>query len=57
MAKSYGLGDLVEEILDPFARALGLKNCAGCKKRKEALNRLGKKKPCATCGDTRPKKR
>lgn len=53
--KSYGLGDLVEEILDPFAKALGLKNCAGCRKRKEALNKLGRK--CRTCGDTRPRKR
>lgn len=35
-----GLGDAVEVVAKPVARALGIVDCGGCAKRKEALNRL-----------------
>jgi hypothetical protein len=35
-APSRGLGDTIAKV----TRALGIKECGGCKKRKEALNRL-----------------
>lgn len=38
--RSFGLGDAVEILARPFARALGLKDCEGCKKRKALLNRV-----------------
>lgn len=38
--KSFGLGDAVEILARPIARALGIKDCEGCRKRKERLNRV-----------------
>ncbi len=37
--KGYGLGDIVSQITKQF----GIKECDGCERRKEMLNRLGKK--------------
>ena len=38
--RSFGLGDAVEILARPFAKALGIKDCEGCKKRKALLNRV-----------------
>jgi len=39
--RTFGLGDLVAVVAKPVARALGRKaDCAPCKKRQEALNRI-----------------
>jgi hypothetical protein len=38
--KKFGLGDAVAVVARPFARVLGRTNCAPCKKRQEALNRM-----------------
>ncbi len=38
--RSFGLGDAVEILAKPIARALGLKDCNGCKKRKAKLNKV-----------------
>lgn len=45
-AKKEGLGDKVEKVAKPIAKAIdyiagtNIQNCGGCKKRKEALNKL-----------------
>lgn len=36
---SKGLGDTVEKLLKPIAKALKLENCSPCKRRKERLNK------------------
>jgi hypothetical protein len=36
----FGLGDAVELVARPIARALGIKDCGGCAKRKARLNRV-----------------
>ena len=33
-----GLGDVVETVAKPIAKALGIKDCAPCQRRKELLN-------------------
>jgi len=38
--RSFGLGDAVEIMAKPIARALGIRRCSGCEKRKETLNRV-----------------
>lgn len=38
--KKFGLGDAVEVIARPFARVFGKTDCAPCKRRQEALNRV-----------------
>lgn len=37
--KSKGLGDTVEKLLKPIAKALKLENCSPCKRRKNRLNK------------------
>jgi len=39
----FGLGDAVEVLARPVARALGLTNCGGCKDRQRRLNDLGER--------------
>jgi hypothetical protein len=49
------MGKLLGDIVGDFAKALGFKECAGCKRRREKLNnahrrvRGGKKPACAEC--------
>ena len=44
--RKTGLGDAIEKIAQPIASVLDatlgtdIKNCGGCKKRKEALNKM-----------------
>ncbi len=38
--KIFGLGDAVAAVASPVAKALGIKDCAPCRKRQEKLNRL-----------------
>lgn len=38
--KSFGLGDAVEVLARPVARALGIRRCSNCERRKQRLNRV-----------------
>jgi len=38
--RTYGLGDAVEAVAKPVARALGIENCAPCLRRKARLNAM-----------------
>lgn len=39
----FGLGDLVEAVASPFAKALGIQGCSSCQRRKAWLNKLGRR--------------
>lgn len=38
-----GLGDLVHALLKPLVRGTRFEHCRGCQKRREALNKFGRK--------------
>lgn len=38
--KQMGLGDLVAVVAEPIRRALRIRKCGGCSKRRERLNQL-----------------
>lgn len=41
--RKFGLGDAVEVVAKPVARAFGIKDCAPCQRRKAALNAAGQR--------------
>jgi len=40
LKRGIGLGDIVASVAEPIRKAIGMKPCASCAKRKAALNKI-----------------